>query len=76
MSEVNDFFELATFLDDGVEEAERLNDRAKKLQEIADSDLRLTPRLREDIAEASQACGLAADAVGELPSTLRKDLDV
>lgn len=74
--EPQDMQELAHYLDTGVEEAEALSERARRLEEIADSDLRLTPRLKTAISEAAGACKLAAEAVGELPGTLRSDLDV
>ncbi|TQS43733.1 hypothetical protein [Cryptosporangium phraense] len=74
--EPQDMQELAAYLDTGVEEAEALSERARRLEEIADSDLRLTPRLKTAISEAAGACKLAAEAVGELPGTLRSDLDV
>ncbi|SHN46449.1 hypothetical protein [Cryptosporangium aurantiacum] len=75
-SEPQDMQELAAYLDTGVEEAEALNERARRLQEIAESDLRLTPRLTTAIQQAETACKLAAEAVGELPGVLRSDLDV
>jgi hypothetical protein len=74
--EPQDMQELAHYLDTGVEEAEALAERARRLEEIADADLRLTPRLTNAIREAGQACLLASQAVAELPAVLRSDLDV
>jgi hypothetical protein len=71
-----DLPELAAYLDSGAGAAEALSVRGQRLDVFANSRLRLTPRLRDAIADASDACALAADAVSALPGTLRADLDV
>ncbi|TQS43740.1 hypothetical protein [Cryptosporangium phraense] len=73
---VTDLAELAAYLNDCAGHAESLTERARRLQEIASSDLALTPRLRDAIGEAENICALAASAVAELPAALRADLDV
>ncbi|TQS43741.1 hypothetical protein [Cryptosporangium phraense] len=73
---VTGFAELAGVLDQHAADCGWVVERSDRLQEIADGDLRLTPRLRAAIEAAATACALAADTVTLLPGALRADLDV
>ncbi|TQS43734.1 hypothetical protein [Cryptosporangium phraense] len=66
--------ELASFLSAATEAAEELSEGLGHL--ATEGGFGLFPKFTASLEAAEEACGLAREAIGELHSALREDVDI